>query len=291
LVNGVTKTFINGDTLLRFSYPGTSKVRLGAQFDASGYATNVYALDILVTALYASGPISTDIPTKLVVVNDTSSPIASGWTVGGLQRLYVQTDGSALVSEGSTGAVYFWNVGGMFVSPAGEFSKLVPSTLSGTSGWARIYTDSSMVVFDNTGKAVQLRDRFSNTTTIAYDASGRIVQVKDPANLADTLIYGANGLASIRDPGSPARSTTISVDASRKLTAITDPDGVSTNLVFDANLQLSKVINRQGDTTLFEYDTPYPSRKLALITYPKIPVFGVGTISPTETHYPWQTVG
>ena len=64
--------------------------------------------------------------------------------------------GLALLTEGDGSAVYFWNVGGTFVAPAGEFSQLVPSTLSGTAGWARLYVDSTKAVFDNTGRMVQL---------------------------------------------------------------------------------------------------------------------------------------
>jgi YD repeat-containing protein len=185
-VSGVTKTLVNGDTLLRFTYPGSPKVRLGGQFDAASYATGVYDMDILVTALYQAGPITNDVVTKLVVVNETNAAVAGGWTLGGIQKLYSYVDG-ALVTEGDGGSVYFANVLGAFVSPAGEFSKLIPSTLSGTNGWARVYPDSSKAVFDNTGKLVQLRDRFNNMTTIVYDGSGRVSQVRDPANLAITL--------------------------------------------------------------------------------------------------------
>ena len=108
-------------------------------------------------------------------------------------------------------------------------------------------------------------------------------------NLALTLSYGPNGLASIQDPGTPARTTTVTVDASRRLVQITDPDNVSTNFVYDATLLLQKAINRRGDTTSFGYDGL--SRKLTLITSPAVPVFGAGTVSPTETHAPWQQVG
>jgi len=289
-VSGVTKSFVNGDSILRFTYQDSLKVRLGGQFDASAYPTGVYPLDIVVSALYSGGGLLTnDVVTKLVVVNETNSPIAAGWTLGGVQHLYLQSDGAALVTEGDGSAVYFARVSGAYLSPGGDFSKLITSTLSGTNGWARIYPDSSKAVFDNTGKMVQLRDRFNNMTTVSYDGSGRVVKIKDPANLADTLGYGTNGLASIKDPGSPARTTTVTVDASRKLTAITDPDNVSTGFAFDGNLQLSKVMDRRGDTTTFSYDAS--SRKLTTVTYPPVPVFGAGTVAPTVTQTAWQMVG
>jgi len=289
-VNGAFVTFVNGDQTLRFAYPGRTKVRLGGQFDASGYTTGVYPLDILVSAYDAGSQssITTSLATKLVVVNETSSAIAAGWTLGGIQMLYLQSDSSALVTEGDGNAVYFTKVGASWVSPAGDFSLFGRSVVGGTT-FARTYPDRSQALFDNTGKMVQLRDRFSNVTTIVYDGSSRVSQIRDPANLALTLGYGANGLASIQDPATPVRTTNITVDASRKLTTIADPDNVSTTFVIDGNLQLSKVIDRRGDTTTFAYDGL--SRKLTSTTYPKVPIFGAGTVSPTTSDSPWQHVG
>ena len=290
-VNGVTKSFVNGDSILRFAYHDSLPVRLGAQFDASGYATSVYPMDILISALYSGGSLLTnDISTKLIVVNEANAPVAAGWTVAGIQRLYFQSDSAALITEGDGSAVYFAHTPGTYVSPGGEVSKLITSTLSGTNGWARVYPDSSKAVFDNTGKLVQLRDRFSNTTVVTYDGSGRVWKVTDPASLTITLTYGANGLARIQDPGNPVRTTTVTVDGSRHLTGITEPDNVSTNLVLDAHLLLSRVIDRRGDTTQFTYDTL--ARKLSSSTSPPVGVYG----SPNPVYLrssdaPWQQVG
>lgn len=290
-VNPTLVTFLNGDQTLRFTYPSSAPVRLGGQFDASTHATNVYPMDILVSAYYASTQtlITTDITTQLVLENETSSPVAAGWMVGGIQRLYKQADGSALITEGDGSVVYFAYVNGVWVSPGGEFSKLIASNLGGPNGWARIYPDSSKSLYDSTGRMVQLRDRFSNSTVITYDGSGRVWKVTDPASLTITLAYNANGLATIQDPGSPVRTTNITVDGSHHLTAISDPDNISTTFVFDANTLLTKSFDRRGDSTLFTYNSV--SRKLTNITYPKVPIFGSGTIAPTASHSPWQTVG
>jgi len=291
-VNPTLVTFLNGDQTLRFTYPGSAPVRLGGQFDASAHATNVYPMDILVSAYYAgtNTVLTNDIATKLVVVNETNAPVAAGWTLGGVERLYQQSDSSVLITEGEGSAVYFSKTTGVFRSPGGEFSKVVLSALSGTNGWARIFPDSSKAVFDNTGKLVQLRDRFNNTTTITYDGSGRVWKVTDPASLTITLSYGTNGLASIQDPGSPSRTTTVTVDGSRHLTGITDPDNVSTSFVFGASLLLSKLIDRRGDTTQLTYDTL--ARKLTSSTSPPVVVFG----SPNPVYLrssdaPWEEVG
>src|SRR5439155_17074665 len=107
-VNGVTKTFVNTDSILRFAYHDSLPVRLGGQFDASGYATNVYPMDIAVTAYYSGGSLLTNhVTTKLVVVNETNAPVAAGWTLAGVERLYLQTaDSAALITEGYGSAVY-----------------------------------------------------------------------------------------------------------------------------------------------------------------------------------------
>jgi RHS repeat-associated protein len=285
-VNGSFVTFRNGEQMLRFNYPGAASARLGAQFDATSYATGVYPMDILVSALYPdSSVITNDVPTKLVVVNETNSAIAAGWTLAGIQRLYLQADSTALITEGDGSADYFGRSGSAYIAPGGEFSQLVATS---PSGWLRRYPDSTIVVFDGTGRMVERRDRFNNTTTLTYDGSGRVWQIKDPLNLAYTLSYGTNGLASIQDPGSPARTTTVTVDASRHITAMMDPDNVSTRFVTDAAHLLSKVFNRRGDSTTYAYHT---SRKLQSVTSPPVPIYGLGNLSPTDSQYSWQVVG
>ena len=130
-MNFVNVTFLNGEQVLRFAYPGNINVRLGGQFDAGVNnvgSTGAYPLEILVSALYTGGPVTTTIPTKLVVVNEVDAAIARGWTLDGISRLYEQADGSALLTQGDGSAVYFWNVGGTFVAPAGEFSSLTDVT-------------------------------------------------------------------------------------------------------------------------------------------------------------------
>lgn len=288
-VNGTLVTFVNGETTLHFSYPGSSKVRLGGQFDATSYATGVDSLDIIVSALYPGNIlISTDIPTKLVVVNQTSdSSIAKGWTVAGVGRAYPQADSSVLITDGVGGARYFWNVGGTFVAPAGVFASLKGN---GSSGWTESAPDSSKLVFNTAGRLSTLTDRVGVSSTVVYDGSNRVSKLKDPLGLPLTFAYGANGLASVQDSGSPARTTSITVDGSKHLTAITDPDGVATKFAYDPRLELTQLIDRRGDTTSFGYDTL--SRKLLSTTAPKVTIYGSGSpAAPVATQKPWQVTG
>lgn len=284
LVNGTVVPFINGDQTLRFTYPGSSKVRLGGQFDATNLPTGVDSLDIVVSALYPGNTlISTDIPTKLVVVNQTDASLGKGWTLAGVGQAYMQPDSSVLITDGVGGARYFWNVGGTYIAPAGVFASL---TGNPSSGWTEAAPDSSKLMFNTAGRLTTLTDRVGVTSTVVYDGSNRVSQLKDPLGLALTFHYGT-GQDTIVDSGSPARTTLISVNGSQQLAAITDPDGVATKFAYDSRLELTKLIDRRGDTTSFGYDTL--SRKLLSTTAPKVAIYGFGSLtSPVATQKPWQ---
>ncbi|HEV8399462.1 MAG TPA: hypothetical protein VGQ18_06420 [Gemmatimonadales bacterium] len=289
-VSGTFVTFLNGEQTLQFSYPGNVWARLGGEFDASGYATNVYPMDIIVSAYY--GPtsiIANTWSTKLVVVKESASPVARGWTLAGVQRLYVQGDSSALITEGSGSAVYFSKSGSVFVRAAGEFSELRAGIPSGA--WTRAYADSTKVVFNGAGRMIAVLDRFGNRDTVLYDASNRVSQVKDPLNNAISLTYDANGLTSIQDPMS--RVTDIVVNASKLLTTITDPDNVSTTFGYDGSLRLRSITNRagQGDTLNYLVISSKETNKLASMKGPSIPIFGGGSANPVTNFEPWQVKG
>jgi RHS repeat-associated protein len=290
-VNGAFITFANGEQTLNFSYDhatmGNAARRIGGQFDASPYTTKVYPMDILVTAVHPSTSITNDVVTKVAVVKGDSSPVARGWSVGGVQRLYQQTDSSALVVEGDGSAVYFSKAFGSFNSPAGEFSKLVLSNLSGSSGWARLYPDSTKVVFNNAGLMTQIRDPFNNMMTVVYDASNRVVKIKDPLNLGDTLTYGSAGLTTIKDPG--GRITTITVDTARRLTAIRDPDNVSTQYGYDAQKRLSTKTDRRQAVITSGYDLQ--AGTLANVTEPSVMLYDGSSVSPTTQLAAWHKAG
>ncbi len=292
-VSGTFVTFINNEQTLRFAYGGTAAQRIGGQFNATIYATGVYPMDILVSAYYAGGAlITTVISTKLVVVNETSSAIAAGWTLAGIQRAFPTADGSVLITEGDASAVFFQKSSGVdpFKAPPGEFSRVLLGTPSGGQGWTRVFADSAKLVFNTTGRMIEVRDRFNNVATIVYDGSNRVSQVKDPLNLAITLAYNANGLATVTDPN--GRVTTVTVNASRRLTNFKDPDNISTAFGYDGSARLNTVTDRRGYTTTLAYDAYW---KLATVTAPSITFVGSNgadsTGSPVTALATWQRLG
>jgi RHS repeat-associated protein len=286
-VNGAEVRFLNGEDTLHF-HPDTATVRLGGQFDVSSYATNAYRMEVLVTAIFNTGSVTNDYITRLLVVNQNSSPVARGWGFAVVQRLYPQSDGSALVVEGDGSATYFAKTGtSTFTSPTGDFSTLVPSTLSGSSGWARLFPDSTKVVFTSAGLMTRVLDRFGNRDSVIYDGSNRVSRMLDPLSFPFTMTYGANGLASMKD--SMGRVTTVTVDASKRLTAITDPDGLGTRYGYDGSLRLDSIVDRRGGIGVYGYDAN--SGTVATTTAPAIPVYQVGTVSPVTNMTAWQKIG
>jgi len=285
-VNGALVRFANNEDTLRFAYTGSAPVRIGGQLDASSYTTGVYRLQIMVDAIFSSSVITTTLETKLTVVNEGSAPAARGWTVAGVQRLFLQTD-SALITEGNGSAVFFAKVGANFISPTGEFSKLA---LNGSNGWVRSYPDSTKVFFNTAGRMTEARDRFGNSTTITYDGQNRLLQIKDPLNQPITFSYDANGLDFIMDP--IGRVTQVTVDANKHLTLILDPDNVGTSFGYDAADRLSSMTDRAGKTGSFVYDTA--GKLMATISPPVQYMKNDGSIVTgplIDSLRAWQRVG
>ncbi len=289
-VNGALRTFTNGEQTLYFTgSPDT--VRLGGQLEVSDLSTQVYPMEILVTSAYSGGATTTtSYTTKLVVVNERNSPIARGWTVAGMQRLYVQGDGSVLITEGDGSAIYFHQPSpGSYTTPLGAFSRL---TYSG-GVYTRTYPDSSRVEFSG-GLMVRAIGRLADTTSFVYDGNGRLTEVRDPLYNASggsatrriVLGYGSYGLSSIADGF--GRTTSVTVQSDRRLTAIADPGGGSTSYGYDGSLRLLTVTDRGGNTTTLGYDSWW---RVSSVTAPAVPINGGAAQSPVTQLVSWQRGG
>jgi len=102
---------IQGATVFYNSSPlpenADSISRLVAQFDASALPTGRYTYSTDVFSRYASSRIGTTVSNKVVVVNRRQSLVGAGWGFAGLQRLYTQPDGGAMIEDGTGGALVF----------------------------------------------------------------------------------------------------------------------------------------------------------------------------------------
>lgn len=307
--SGAFLPFTNGDAT-KVRYVGTlSPVRLVAQVDASQYPTSMRTIYVIVTAVRSTYNEQYNFTTKLRIVNERTSGLARGWTMGGMQRLYIQADGTALLTDGNGSATYF--SGGCaapctLLSPPGDFTRLRATSLAGVTSYIREYVDSTKVFFRSTGLMDSLSDRFGNKTRFEYDGSNRLTKIYDPIRTYSggtlrsyiALSYGTYGLTQIQEPGadgSPTggRITHVRVAADSTLAAIVDPDGDSTRYTYDGNKRLQSVVDRAGNSQSYVYDTT--SWKITSQTSPQVAVDAGGgstvLATPTTTFYPWQFVG
>lgn len=301
-VNSGLVPFLNEGvgTRIRF-YASSQQVRLAGQFNASSYGTGAHPMDIIVTAKYWDNSTQQKVfATRLLNVDERQSRIARGWSIAGLQRIYVQGDGSLMITGGDGSAAYFaYNSGcGCYTSPSGDFS-----TVRWTgSGYERAYPDSTKATFNTAGQLTRIADRFGNSTDFEYDGSGRLTKIYDPFRTYNgganrsyiALTYGAYGLAQIQEPGpdgSPTggRVTYLTVAADSTLRVFKDPDGDSTMFGYDAGngLRLQTVTNRRGGITTYTYDG---LGKLAFVDLPTVTLWDGSSARPRMGYSPWQSV-
>jgi RHS repeat-associated protein len=292
-VNGTKVTWINGDTIMRFTATPGTWVRIGGQLKAATYAptTGVYDLELHVLSKYNVGTADSTFTTKLTVVNDeNSSGIAKGWTLSGIPRVYFQTDGSALITEGDGSATYFKKNGSTFVTPPGDFSRFETGP---SSRFLRWYPDSTKVTFFSNGLIERIDDRFANATTFGFDGSSRLISyVPWPLVKILNLFYGANGLDSIGDPG--GRKTKFRVNATTKvLEKIVDPDGDSTKFTYDSTFRMASVKNRLDKTTDIVYAlvSAKQTSKLDSVMSPTVSVYPATSARLVADYAAWQLKG
>lgn len=307
--NGVDLPFTNGETVLHFQGPTTpaTTYRLAGQLDLSSDSTGMVPVTVLVTAVYANG--TTDqmkLPTQLMVVNTSHSPVARGWTVAGVPRLYVQPDSSVLMVDGSGSGEYFERRTSdgytQYLTPASEYNATLTARPYG-AGWVHTALDSTRIWFSAAGLADSVTDRFGISTRFQYDGSQRLVRIVDSTlvrsvgatRAATMLYYGAIGLDSIVEAhpvAAAGRTTAIHVDANGLLRAIVDPDADSTSYSYDLQNRLSSIRDRNGTTMTYAYDATW---KAASISAPAVPTDagrGTTTLQTPVTHLDaWQKIG
>jgi RHS repeat-associated protein len=283
--SGTWIRFLNGETELHFSAAAGAAFRMGGEFRADSNSmanTGSYAITVIVGASYTAGTVEDTLSTRVIVVNETNSPIARGWTVAGVQRAYIQSDG-LLITEGTGSATFYAKPGSTFATPTGDFARVTASGSGTGTTYTRAYPDSTKVTFNYLGYMTQLVDRFGNADSVFYD-SNHITSIKDPTHITPSFSYDTNGLQWISDP--LGRVTYVTVQSNHTLTAITDPDTVATTFGYDNSLRLSTITDRRGATTTLTYESH--SDKLAAVTAPAVPILGSGTSSPVTNLAPWQ---
>jgi RHS repeat-associated protein len=286
-IGGSYQTFVNGASSLYFDPAGTW-TRIGGRLNTS-WATGMYDIQIEVTFYHSSGSQVQTWDTKLMVVNESNAPIAEGWTVAGVQRLYVQSDSSVLIVEGGGPAAWFWKDGASWVSPNGDMSTLSKSG----SGFKRVYLDQTDVRFNSDGEMTDVYDPDDNRTQFGYQSSPTydLFYIQDPMGKRTYMTFDSIWMRyHIYADLSPYRYTILEFTSGR-LTKIKDPDGDSTVINYTAQTPSSvyfptSVTDRNGSTRSYQFYAT--SLELWKVTAPAVDIFDEGSpLSPITEFAPW----
>lgn len=267
--------------------PRRGSNRIVAHFDASGWGSGLHKVTAVVHNNWPGETRTTTIPMTIMVVNESGSRFGSGWTVAGVQKLYMPWGGAgdAMFFDGAGSMVLFRNCGSYcWTAPLGEPSSFV---FIGNHRGERRYQDGTVATFDTyQGTLLSVRDRVGNTTAYGYDATNRLASVTDPAGYVTTLSYRHQGddsqwkketIGSINLNG---RWMYFGVDGSNDLKVLQDPDGQAHFASYDTAHRMSMWQTRMGGSVWFGYDR---FGGLAWATTPAVTLAGGSSATPTTT--------
>ena len=280
--SGAWVSFTNGSQEIFYTQGVNSTSRLAAQFDASALATGAHPYTVVVRNWWSDGTYKEwTASIRVLVVNEKSSPFGWGWSLAGLQRLLVQSDGSVAISEGDGSLAFFAKISTGFITPSGDFSKLTVS--SGT--YTRTYPDGTRAVFASSGRLSYVQDRWGNRTSYSYDSAGKLTGITDPAGMTTLFGYGSDGLIDwVRDPAGRVMSI---AHAGRDLTWVDDAGGGTPfrTPVYGTRHELLSFYDRRSGGWSFSYDA---FGKLASNAAPPVTLDGGTSSRPTTSFASWE---
>ncbi len=172
-----------------------------------------------------------------------------GWTANVDTRLLVNLSGSVVVvyPDGSE-ELFTPNNDDTFTSPPGVHDTLKKS---GALNYQLTKKSGDSILFDASGKLLQLEDRNGNLTLYAYNKDV-LLSITDPNGRTLAFTHDeSNRVIAITDAA--GRSTRLGYDAAGRLLSITDPAGQFWLFEYDENQNLTSKTDPLGQTTFYAY--------------------------------------
>ena len=246
--------------------------RIQVGWDAFTFATGEYAVTITARSYYSGTPISASVTTQAIVVNRIDSPIGLGWSVAGMDRLYlnrtVNANGRLWVGGDGSARVFDSVATHRWVARAYDR----PDTLSydtTTTLYTRTLHGGAKEVFNAQGQHIQTVDARGFATVLQYQSTSAdaplaylFVPKLATAYFFEYTISGADTtLHKVYSPGpvvaSTFRVTNVTVAGSQIL-AIQDPDGTAVSYDLQTTGPATNAIktrtDRRGTVSRFVYD-------------------------------------
>ena len=138
---------------------------------------------------------------------------------------------------------------GVWAGPPGDFSTLAQRE---DGGFIRRFPDGTVDRFDADGLQTERTLPSGQGTQFEYNGSSALRTIIDPAGKRTELRYTGSRLSEIVDPA--GRSTRLEHDSAGNLLRIVNPDGTSRQFVYDSNHLLRAQIDTRGNRTDYAYD-------------------------------------
>lgn len=190
---------------------------------------------------------------------DTTGAYGMGWMINYAQTIeavtlsgvnyYIHTDGD--------GTEHYYKQEGNTSEYINEDDASMKLTVDSAS---MIIEDSAhnKLIFNTSGRLVEIKDRNENSLTIAYNAYGRISSITDGAGNAFTFVYSSSKLSKINKSGSAV--VKFNYDSDGRLTKITYADNKFSTYSYDLNNNLVSVTNHDGYSIDYTYSSEAPFR-------------------------------
>lgn len=191
----------------------------------------------------------------------TSGPAQPRWNlaISGAGALTTEAGRINFVAADGSVSVFTPVAGSATAYTPGPWVKadLVKTSSGYTLTWR---TTAIVVTFGNDGKATQVTDRNSNTTTIGYSSSRpiNVVATKGQSGARRaTITYSSSGILSgfSQTNGYDTRAVGITTNGDGDLSKVTDATGKDTTFTYDASHRITAVTSPGGSTTRFTYDS------------------------------------
>ncbi len=261
-LNGVTQGTSTYDTHL---LNAGDILAIALQGNATGLSTGRYSYEIDVTE---NTTVQTPQSGFVDIVNAASSAFGAGWSLDGLEHLWLQgncsTPTGALLELSGGKSLWFAYNAGTFVTPSGDFSTLTRSGSCSSATYTRTLPDGTAINFDHNGDETSVQDVIENRTTAFTwntQTPPQLTSITDFLSTVVTLTYSSGLVSGFQDP--VGRTTSLGHSGAR-LTSITDlapsiPGFTETTPVFaygyDTNNKLTALADPNNHQTAFTYSS------------------------------------
>ena len=252
----VTANQVSEDIFIHFG-------RAGRQFeDPIVFSAERNPQDIAIADLDASGTLDiavADASARVITVLSNNgdgswddSTVATGTLLRGLIGEDIDGDERADLLAMTRQTVSFLRNRtreGVWAGPPGDFSTLAQRE---DGGFIRRFPDGTVDRFDADGLQTERTLPSGQVTQYEYNGNSALWTIIDPAGKRTDLRYTGSRLSEIVDPA--GRSTRLEHDSAGNLLRIINPDGTSRQFVYDSNHLLRAQIDTRGNRTDYAYD-------------------------------------